>query len=142
MTASRMMGMGLTALAVAAIAIVGRWRRARAATKTVSIPSKVSLSAYGYKGKVTSSNKACASERTVVLKQKGHGVLGRTKSKASRRLGSLAGRPQVQGAAPLQALRGSEDPQRGHRRHDLQVPGCNLEDGRDRRRLRLSRGAS
>src|SRR4051794_40515158 len=82
MRASRTMSRGLTVLAVASIGIAALAASA-GATRKVSIPSKVSLSAYGYKGKVTSSNKACASERTVVLKQQGHGVLGRTKSKAS-----------------------------------------------------------
>lgn len=51
-----------------------------AATKTVKIPSTVKISVYAYKGTIKSPNSGCVEERTVVLKQKGHGVLGRTKS--------------------------------------------------------------
>jgi hypothetical protein len=48
--------------------------------QTVKVPTTLKISVYGYKGKVTSGNDNCVAERTVVLKQKGHGVLGRTKS--------------------------------------------------------------
>jgi hypothetical protein len=48
--------------------------------QTVNVPTTLKISANGYKGKVTSGNSNCVAERTVVLKQKGHGVLGRTKS--------------------------------------------------------------
>jgi hypothetical protein len=54
-----------------------------AATRTVNIPSGLKISVYAYTGKVTASNPACVGERAVVLKQKGHGVLGRTKSTAT-----------------------------------------------------------
>ena len=82
MSRSRRLGIGIAALAAAAVAVAALAGVA-AATRTVTIPSTIKISAYAYKGRVTSSNKACASERTVVLKQKGHGVLGRTESKAS-----------------------------------------------------------
>jgi hypothetical protein len=48
--------------------------------QAVKVPTTLKISAYGYKGKVTSGNSNCIGERTVVLKQKGHGVLGRTTS--------------------------------------------------------------
>ena len=60
-----------------------RWPGSPPATQTVTIPSALKISPYAYKGRVTSTKKACVSERTVVLKQKGHGVLGRTESKVS-----------------------------------------------------------
>jgi hypothetical protein len=51
------------------------------ATRTVNIPSTLKInSAAFYKGKVNSPNSGCVEERTVVLEQKGHGALGRTKS--------------------------------------------------------------
>jgi hypothetical protein len=40
----------------------------------------LTISAYGYFGKVKSPNKSCVAGRKVVLKQKGHGVLGRSTS--------------------------------------------------------------
>jgi len=48
--------------------------------ETVKVPTTLKISVYGYKGKVVSGNSNCVAERTVVLEQKGHGVLGRTKS--------------------------------------------------------------
>ncbi len=64
-----------TTLIVAALAAAPA-----AATKTVTIQSGLQISAYGYKGKVTSANSACVEDRTVVLKQKGYGKLGSAKS--------------------------------------------------------------
>jgi hypothetical protein len=51
--------------------------------QTVNVTSKVTLGASGYQGKVTASNSNCVGERTVVLKQKGNGVLSRVKSKSN-----------------------------------------------------------
>jgi hypothetical protein len=48
--------------------------------QVVKIRSTVQISVYAYKGTVKASNPNCVEERTVVLKQKGHGVLGRTTS--------------------------------------------------------------
>jgi len=69
---------GLATVAIVALAAIAV--SPAAATKTVNVSSTVTLSQYGYKGKVGASNPGCVAERTVVLKQKGHGVLGRTKS--------------------------------------------------------------
>ena len=49
--------------------------------ETVKVKSTVTLGASGYQGKVKSANSNCVGERTVVLKQKGVGVLSRSKSK-------------------------------------------------------------
>lgn len=58
-------------LAAAVIAPVG----AAASAKTT-----LQISAYGYFGKVKSPSSSCVADRTVVLKQQGHGVLGRDTS--------------------------------------------------------------
>ena len=47
------------------------------------VKTTVTLGAAGYQGKVSAANAACVGERTVVLKQKGNGVLSRVKSKAN-----------------------------------------------------------
>lgn len=82
MRASRTSGIWVAAVAVAAL-VLGALAASAMATRTLTIGSKVTLSVYGYKGKVSSANKGCVEERTVVLKQKGQGVLGRAKTKAS-----------------------------------------------------------
>jgi hypothetical protein len=79
MAARRWLLAGLATLVVAIGALGGT----AAATRIVTIPSGIKLSVYGYRGRITSPNQGCLSERKVVLKQKGHGVLGRTKSKLS-----------------------------------------------------------
>ena len=66
------------ALALAAIALV-----AIPAGAAGEVKSEVTLGAAGYQGKVKSANSSCVGERTVVLKQKGNGVLSRVKSKAN-----------------------------------------------------------
>jgi hypothetical protein len=73
------MRIGIVASALA-IAVAGLAAIPAGATKTVSISSTLQISAYGYFGKVKSPNSGCVEDRSVVLKQKGHGVLGRTKS--------------------------------------------------------------
>ncbi len=50
--------------------------------QTVNVKSTVTLGASGYQGKVTATNSNCVGERTVVLKQKGNGVLSRVESNA------------------------------------------------------------
>jgi hypothetical protein len=47
------------------------------------VKTTVTLGAAGYQGKVSAANAACVAERTVVLKQKGNGVLSRVKSTAN-----------------------------------------------------------
>lgn len=56
---------------------------AGAAKSSQTVKSEVTLGAVGYQGKVKAGNAACVGERTVVLKQKGNGVLSRVKSKAN-----------------------------------------------------------
>ena len=80
---------GLTTLA-AATAIAALAAVPAGATRTVSIPSSLQISAYGYFGKVKSPNSGCIADRTVVLKQKGHGVLGAVTSPTSRAAGKSA----------------------------------------------------
>jgi hypothetical protein len=58
-------------LAAAAIAPAG----VAASSKTT-----LQISAYGYFGKVKSPSSSCVADRKVVLKQQGHGVLGRDTS--------------------------------------------------------------
>ena len=48
-----------------------------------SVKSEVTLGAAGYQGKVKATNSNCVGERTVVLKQKGNGVLSRVTTKAN-----------------------------------------------------------
>ncbi|MET0557841.1 MAG: hypothetical protein ABW065_04125 [Solirubrobacterales bacterium] len=47
------------------------------------VKTTVTLGAAGYQGKVSSSSASCVAERTVVLKQKGNGVLSRVKSSST-----------------------------------------------------------
>jgi len=71
-------------LAVAVVAVLALGASAVVAAgpgETVKVKSTVTLGASGYQGKVKSANKNCVGERTVVLKQKGNGVLSRSKSK-------------------------------------------------------------
>lgn len=49
--------------------------------ETVKVKSEVTLGASGYQGKVKAKNSNCVGERTVVLKQKGKGVIARGVSK-------------------------------------------------------------
>ena len=79
MTARKRFGTVVAAMALA-IAVAGLTAVPAGATRTVTIPSTLQISAYGYFGKVKSPNSGCVEERQVVLKQKGHGVLGRDTS--------------------------------------------------------------
>jgi hypothetical protein len=49
--------------------------------QTVKIKSTITIGATGYQGKVKAGNANCVEERTVVLKQKGNGVLSRVETK-------------------------------------------------------------
>jgi len=69
-------------LAIAAVlALAATAVTAAGPGETVKVKSEVTLGASGYQGKVKSANKNCVGERTVVLKQKGNGVLSRVESK-------------------------------------------------------------
>ncbi len=71
------------ALALAAVALVAIPAGAAGPGQPVNVKSEVTLGASGYQGKVKAANSNCVGERTVVLKQKGNGVLSRVKSKAN-----------------------------------------------------------
>lgn len=73
----------LAALAIAAIALVAIPAGAAGPGQTVNVKSEVTIGATSYQGKVKAANSNCVGERTVVLKQKGNGVLSRVKSKAN-----------------------------------------------------------
>jgi hypothetical protein len=64
------------ALGVAAVTAAGPG-------ETVNVKSEVTLGASGYQGKVKARNSNCVGERTVVLKQKGKGVISRAVSKSN-----------------------------------------------------------
>jgi hypothetical protein len=80
MSRTRKTGAVLAAVAsvVALVAIP-----AGAAKSSQTVKSEVTIGAVGYQGKVKAANSACVGKRTVVLKQKGNGVLSRVKSKAN-----------------------------------------------------------
>ncbi len=73
----------LAALALAAVALVAIPALAAGPGQTVKVKSEVTIGATGYQGKVKAANPNCVGERTVVLKQKGNGVLSRVESKAN-----------------------------------------------------------
>lgn len=68
------------ALAASVVALTAIPAGAAKPGQAVNVPTTLKISTYGYKGKVVSANSNCVAERTVVLKQKGYGVLGRDKS--------------------------------------------------------------
>jgi hypothetical protein len=51
--------------------------------KEAGVKTTVTIGSVGYQGKVGAADPSCVGERTVVLKQKGNGVLSRVKSKAN-----------------------------------------------------------
>jgi hypothetical protein len=73
--------LALSALVV--VALVAIPAGAAGPGQTGEVKSEVTLGATGYQGKVKATNSNCVGERTVVLKQKGNGVLSRVKSKAN-----------------------------------------------------------
>ena len=73
--------LALSALVV--VALVAIPAGAAGPGQTGEVKSEVTLGAAGYQGKVKAANPSCVGERTVVLKQKGNGVLSRVKSKAN-----------------------------------------------------------
>ena len=82
MTRTRKAG-GLAVLALAVVALVAIPAGAAGPGQTVKVKSRITIGAVGYQGKVKAANSNCVGERTVVLKQKGKGVLSRVKSKAN-----------------------------------------------------------
>jgi hypothetical protein len=74
-----------TALVGAALALLPAFTAASVSAdepgQTVKIKSTITLGAAGYQGKVKAANADCVEERTVVLKQKGNGVLSRVETK-------------------------------------------------------------
>jgi hypothetical protein len=76
---SRLAAVGV--IAVALLAIAASAGLADTPGQTVTIKSTVTLGAAGYQGKVKAANANCVEERTVVLKQKGNGVLSRVETK-------------------------------------------------------------
>ena len=74
MNTSRIRGPRRLAIGIIAAAVLAVPTASAAAT-----PTTLQISAYGYFGKVKSSS-ACTADRQIVLKQKGHGVLGRDDS--------------------------------------------------------------
>jgi len=75
--------MATLALVTGAVALVAIPAGAAGPGQTVKVKSQISIGAVGYQGKVKAANSNCVGERTVVLKQKGNGVLSRVKSKAN-----------------------------------------------------------
>lgn len=71
------------AIAVGVVALAAIPAGAAKPGQTVNVESEVAIGAVGYQGKVKAANSNCVGERTVVLKQKGNGVLSRVKSKAN-----------------------------------------------------------
>jgi hypothetical protein len=71
---------GVAAAVAAVIAIAIPVTASAGVGQVVKIPSTVQISSYAYSGKVKASNANCVEQRTVVLKQKGYGVLGRATS--------------------------------------------------------------
>jgi hypothetical protein len=71
--------LAVLALTIAALLAIP----AGAAGPGQTVKSEVTIGAVGYQGKVKAANPSCIGERTVVLKQKGNGVLSRVKSKAN-----------------------------------------------------------
>ena len=54
-----------------------------AMSAAAGVKTTVTIGSVGYQGKVSAANSACVGERTVVLKQKGNGVLSRVNSLAN-----------------------------------------------------------
>jgi hypothetical protein len=73
----------LVAAIVAALTLVATAVAADGPGQTVKVKSTITIGAAGYQGKVKAANPNCVGERTVVLKEKGVGVLSRVESKAN-----------------------------------------------------------
>lgn len=71
----------VAALGAAILAVLALGASAVIAAGPGEVKSEVTLGASGYQGKVKAANSSCVANRTVVLKQKGNGVLSRSQSK-------------------------------------------------------------
>jgi hypothetical protein len=71
------------ATAASVVALVAIPAGAAKPGQAVKVKSEVKIGAVGYQGRVKAANSNCVGKRTVVLKQKGNGVLSRVKSKAN-----------------------------------------------------------
>lgn len=78
MSISKRLGAAGVALA-ATVALAALFVAPAGATRVVKIHSTLTISAYAYNGKVK-GNANCTEGRTIVLKEKGHGKIGATKS--------------------------------------------------------------
>jgi hypothetical protein len=78
MSSGKRMFAALAAFAVSAVA-VALFVAPAGATRVVRIHSRLTINVYGNGGKVK-GNANCTEERTVVVKQRGHGRIGATKS--------------------------------------------------------------
>jgi hypothetical protein len=72
---------GVFAAAVAMLAFSVAAVSADTPGQTVKIKSTITIGAAGYQGKVKAANPNCVEGRTVVLKQKGNGLLSRVETK-------------------------------------------------------------
>jgi len=77
---SRMTAIGAV-VAAAVLAFAASAVFADTPGQTVKIMSTITIGVAGYQGKVKAGNPNCVEERTVVLKQKGNGVLSRVETK-------------------------------------------------------------
>ena len=71
----------VAALAAVAAAVLAVGVSAVTAAGTANVKTTITIGASGYQGKVKAKNSNCVGERTVVLKQKGVGVISRATSK-------------------------------------------------------------
>ncbi|HEX5929840.1 MAG TPA: hypothetical protein VFY48_10650 [Solirubrobacterales bacterium] len=69
------------ALPAAAAALLALAVPAAISAGPANVKTTVTIGSVGYQGKVSAADPSCVAERTVVLKQKGNGVLSRVKSK-------------------------------------------------------------
>ena len=72
-----------TVVAAAALAMLAIGVPLASSAQTVSVKSKITIGSVGYRGKVTAANPNCVGGRTVVLKQKGNGILSRVETKSN-----------------------------------------------------------
>ncbi|HWB70134.1 MAG TPA: hypothetical protein VG518_09180 [Solirubrobacterales bacterium] len=69
--------------AALALALLALGPAAAISAGSGGVKTTITIGSVGYQGKVSSSSPSCVGERTVVLKQKGNGVLSRVRSKAN-----------------------------------------------------------
>jgi hypothetical protein len=72
-----------TAVALVTIGAMLALSAPAAISATSGVKTTVTIGSVGYQGKVGAADPSCVGNRTVVLKQKGNGVLSRVSSKAN-----------------------------------------------------------